>query len=63
MSEASQMLFPLKGKIYLALMNDNTIEPIKVNVNVTAIQILTEYKTKTEELPNIKSIQKPYLKN
>ncbi len=63
MSEASQMFIPKNGKVHLAILNDNLIEPIKVTINITAVQIINEYKTKVEQLLKVKNVEIPYLKN
>jgi hypothetical protein len=42
-NDASQMKYPLAGKVYLALSNDNVMEPIDVIVKVTAIQVLQKW--------------------
>lgn len=62
-NEASQMKSPLKGKIYLALLNDNSIDPIKVTIKVTAISVNQIFETRTVQKMHIKARQEPYLKN
>ena len=62
-NEASQMKTPLKGKIYLALMNDNTIDPIKVTIKVTAVSVNQQFETRTVQKMHVASRQEAYLKN
>jgi len=62
-NEASQMRFPLKGKIYLALFNDNYIDPIKVTINTTAVVVKDVWGVRSIEKRNIISAKKPYLKD
>jgi hypothetical protein len=62
-NEASQMKTPLTGKIYLALMNDNTIDPITLTIKVTAIQQIDYWKTRTIQVMNVAEWQEPYLMN
>lgn len=62
-SEAAQMKTPLTGKIYLALMNDNSIEPITLTIKVTAIQQVDYWKTRTVQKMNISERQEPFLIN
>jgi hypothetical protein len=63
LSEAAQMKTPLTGKIYLAIMNDNSIEPIALTIKVTAIQQIEYWKTRTIQLMNVAERQEPYLMN
>jgi hypothetical protein len=60
--EASQMKSPLNGKIYLALLNDNTIDPIKVTIKVTAILVEQEWKTRIIQEMEVVKREEPYLK-
>jgi len=62
-NEASQMTTPLSGKIYLALLNDNTIDPIKVTLTVTAIQLFEHWETRTVQVMNVAERQEAYLQN
>lgn len=62
-SEASQMKSPLNGKVYLALLNDNTIDPIKVTINVTVIQVSQEWASRIIQVMKVTNRQEPYLKN
>jgi len=61
-NEASQMKSPLKGKVYLALLNDNTLEPIVVTIKVTAIIVNQEWKTRTVKEMKVEQKEIPYLK-
>ena len=36
-NEAAQMKSPLKGRVYVALLNDNTIDPINVMIKATSM--------------------------
>ena len=47
MNDASQMKYPLAGKVFLGLYNDNMVEPIEVTVKVTAIVVKQQYGTRT----------------
>ena len=62
-NEASQMTTPLSGKIYLALLNDNTIDPIKVTLTVTAIQLFEHWDTRTVQVMSVAERQEAYLQN
>ena len=62
-NEASQMTSPLNGKIYLALLNDNTIDPIKVTLKITAIQLFQHWETRTIKVMNVAERQEAYLQN
>jgi hypothetical protein len=62
-NEASQMTAPLNGKIYLALWNDNTIDPIKVTLKITAIQLFQHWETRTIKVMNVVDRQEAYLQN
>lgn len=61
-NEASQMKMPLSGKVYLGLMNDNTMEPITVIIKVTAIVVNHELKTRTVKEMIVNKREEPYLK-
>ncbi len=63
LNEASQMKSPLSGKIYLALLNDNTVDPIKVTIKVAAIQVNQQWGTRTIQVMKVSNRQVPYLKN
>jgi hypothetical protein len=62
-NEASQMKppMPITGKIYLALANDNTVDPIIVTIKVTAIQVIQQWETRTIQVMKIMSREEPYL--
>lgn len=61
-NEAAQIKSPLKGKVYIALLNDNSIDLINVMIKATAIIVdksmgkrtVTKLKTKTIEVPYLK---------
>lgn len=62
-NEWSQMREPLTGKIHLALLNDNTVDPIQLTLKVTAIIVNQEWETRLIQVMNIVNKQEPYLKN
>jgi hypothetical protein len=62
-SEASQMRNPLKGKVHLALLNDNIMDPISVTVRAAAIQVVQKWDTRIIQVMSIKNRQEPYLMN
>ena len=63
-TEASQMKSPLKGKIYLALMNDNKVYPIQVTIKATAVLIKDVWTVRTvRKMISTKERQEAYLKN
>ena len=62
-NEASQMKSPLKGKIYLALSNDNTIDPIRVTIKVAVLQVTQQWDTRTIQVMKVTNRQVAYLKN
>ncbi len=62
-NEASRMTSPLQGKIYLGLLNDNTVEPIKVIIRVAAVQVVQQWALRTVQDMRVANRQEPYLKN
>jgi hypothetical protein len=62
-TEASQMKFPLQGKIHLALWNDNTIDPIQVTIKVAVIQVIQQWDTRIIQVMKVTNRQVPYLKD
>lgn len=62
-NEASQMKSPLTGKIYLALLNDNTVDPIIVTIKVVAVQIKQQWGKRTVQIMKVSKLEVPYLKN
>jgi hypothetical protein len=60
-NEAAQMKAPLEGKVYIALLNDNVMEPIEVVVRVSAVQIIQKWATRTINRMSIITYQEPYL--
>jgi len=62
-NEASQMKSPLKGKIYLALLNDNTIDPIVLTIKVVTIQVTQQWDTRIIQVMRVTNRQEPYLRN
>ena len=63
LNEASQMKSPLKGKVYLALLNDNTIDPIVVTIKATAVIVNQQWGTRPIQKMHVGSHQEAYLKN
>lgn len=61
-NEASQMKSPLEGKIYLALLNDNTIDPISLVIKVVVIQVNQVWDYRTVKKIDVLSRQEPFLK-
>lgn len=62
-TEASQMVSPLSGRIYLALMNDNTIDVINLTVKVIAIQSIEHWNVRTNKVMSFNERQEAYLKS
>ena len=63
LNDAAQQKQPLKGKIYLGLVNDNSFEPINVTVSVTAITVSEQNSVRNNKLMKIVSREEGYLKN
>jgi hypothetical protein len=61
-TEASQMKTPLEGKVHLGILNDNTIDPIRVTIKATAIVVEQDWQTRTVQEMQLVSKQEPYLK-
>jgi hypothetical protein len=61
-NEASQMKSPLKGRVYLALLNDNSIDPINVMIKATAMMVKENWGEKTVEKLKTTSKEVPFLK-
>jgi hypothetical protein len=61
-SEASQMKYPLKGKVYLALYNDNSFEPIKLTIKVAAVTLNQVWDSRVVQKIDIKIRKEAYLK-
>jgi len=57
------MKYPLEGKVYLALLNDNTIDPIVVTVKATAVIVTHQWGTRQIQKMHVNSHQEAYLKN
>ncbi|MFA6150995.1 MAG: hypothetical protein WC716_06735 [Chitinophagaceae bacterium] len=62
-SEASQMKYPLKGKVYLAFYNDNSFEPIKLTIKVAAVIVNQIWDSRVVKRMEIKSRKEAYLNN
>ena len=63
LNDAAQQKKPLKGKIHLGLVNDNSFEPINVTVSVTAIVVSEQNSIRNNKLMKIVSREEGYLKN
>ena len=61
-NEASQMKSPLKGRVYLALLNDNSIDPINVMIKATAMIVKDNWGERTVEKMTTTSKEVPFLK-
>lgn len=62
-NEASQMKYPLKGKVYLALYNDNTFDPITVTIKATSMIVNEQWGTRPIKKISVASREEAYLKN
>lgn len=62
-NEASQMKSPTTGKVYLALMNDNTIDPITVMIKATAFIVTDVWGQRPVQKMSVSSREVPYLMN
>ena len=62
-NEACQMKSPLKGKVFIALLNDNTVDPIVVTVKTTAVIVNQQWGTRPVQKMHVASHQEAYLKN
>lgn len=63
-SEAAQMKTPLSGTVFIGLVNDNTIDPIKVTVKATAVMVQMNTRSRLKkEAVIIREGKEPYLKN
>jgi len=63
LNDAAREKRPLTGKIYLGLLNDNTIEPINVTVSVTAIVVSEHNSIRNNKLMKITNKEEAFLKN
>lgn len=61
-SEASQMKNPLKGKVYWALSNDNSFEPIRLTIKVVAVTVNQTWGSRIVQKVDIKIRKEAYLK-
>ncbi len=61
-NEATQMKSPLQGRIYLALSNDNTVDPIQVTLKASAVIVTKTYATRPKEVMTVTGHEEPYLK-
>ena len=61
-NEAAQMKSPLKGRVYVALLNDNTIDPINVMIKATSMIVKENWGERDVEKMKTTSSEVPYLK-
>lgn len=62
-TEASQMKSPLRGQLYLGLMNTNMVEPIDVTVKITAVLVKHQWGVRNIKKMSISSHKEAFLKN
>ena len=62
-TEAAQMRSPLKGRVYLAVLNDNSFEPIQLTIKVTAVELRQRWGTRIKQEIKVSNKQEPYLRN
>lgn len=62
-NDFSRMTFPLSGKVYLGLINDNIAEPIEVMVKAEAITVTEKWGVRTVQRMHVHSQELPYLKD
>jgi hypothetical protein len=62
-SEAAQMKTPLSGTVFIGLVNDNTIDPIKVTVKATAVILEKKYGKRSKQMVVLKERKEAYLKD
>lgn len=62
-SEAAQMKTPLSGTVFIGLVNDNTIDPIKVTVKATAVMVEKNIGTRSKQMVVLKERKEAYLKD
>lgn len=61
-NEAAQIKSPLKGRVYIALLNDNTIDPINVMMKATAMIVKENWGERDVKKIKTTSREVPYLK-
>jgi hypothetical protein len=61
-NEAAQMKSPLKGRVYVALLNDNTIDPINVMIKATSMIVKENWGERDVKKMRTTSREVPYLK-
>jgi hypothetical protein len=62
-NEASQMTSPRNGKVYIALLNDNSVDPITLTIKATALIVKEEWGTRPIQKMHVTSHEEAYLKN
>ncbi len=62
-SEACQMKYPLKGKVYLAVKNDNIRDAIVLTIRCTAVVVKEIWDVRQVRKFTIKTRKEPVLKN
>jgi hypothetical protein len=61
-NDASKMIHPVVGRVYLGLMNDNILEPIEVIIKVTAFRVIQSWSTRIVQKQVITQRTEPFLK-
>lgn len=61
-NEAAQMKSPLRGRVYIALLNDNTIDPISVVIKATAMIVEEDWGVRDVQKMKTTTSEVPYLK-
>lgn len=51
----------LGRKLYIGLINDNTMQPIDVTTKITAMVVKNQYETRTDKVPVITNKRKPFI--
>lgn len=61
-NDASRMSYPVEGKVFFGLMNDNLVEPIEVVVKVTAVKVVEYWSERTVNKMAVTQRTEPFLK-
>lgn len=61
-TEASQMRAPLSGRIYLAVLNDNIVESVKLTLRIVAVELNQKWSTRILQKMSITARKEPFLK-
>jgi hypothetical protein len=62
-TEACQMRYPLKGKVHLAVMNDNSVESILLTIKVVTVEVRQQWGKRIIQKIKVVNRDEPYLKN